>query len=313
MSYQDKWNNIVQQQNKLHGKSEEVVQYAWESVILPTCLSYNNINIDPQRSIQMGSTSKRIDIVVKQEKDLYIIELKKSNLHNGQDQLFSYLKQMDEISLGILACDSLCVYDYHYGESKEKQPFVEIPYDYDNTDGIKFVELFSKDNYDENKIKAWIAKKDQERRATINSKKLFDKHVNEIKQKINENLKKQLLEEYFVKNGFSKEEFEAAFTSKKAANPPPPRTRGNSKSAKFKEWMIQKGFSSNTANAYASGLNTIQNHQQEIKKDFDIWQATKKEIQQLIPDYDQGGKYQKIGDKGNRTKINALKQFAAFL
>jgi hypothetical protein len=98
MSYQDKWNNIVQQQNKLHGKSEEVVQYAWESVILPTCLSYNNINIDPQRSIQMGSTSKRIDIVVKQEKDLYIIELKKSNLHNGQDQLFSYLKQMKEIS-----------------------------------------------------------------------------------------------------------------------------------------------------------------------------------------------------------------------
>lgn len=321
MGYKESWNKIVEKENNLCGKSEEVVQNAWESFILPDYLNYDNVNIDSQHSIKMGSTRKRVDIAVKNEKnekDLYIIELKKRDFHDeqeGQDQLFSYLKQIDDISIGILACDSLYVYDYHYGKSKEKQPFVKIPFEKDNMDGIKFVELFSKENYSENEIKEWVAKKDQERRDAINSKALFDKHVNEIKQKINDNLKKQLLEDYFVKNGFSKKEFEAAYTSQNATNPPVPshRTRGNSKSEKFKNWMIQKKYSPSVVNSYVSGLNTIQKNQQTIKKDFDIWKASKKEIKQLIQDYDRGGKYQKIGDQGNRTKINALKRFAEFL
>ena len=130
MNYQEAWNNIVKKQKALSGKKEDAVQTIWESVIFPDYLKYVNDCINSQRKIPIGSTNKIADIVLRKEKkEICIVELKRFELHKGRNQLFSYLKQIDRVSIGVLVCDKLYVYDYQYGRDAEKQPYVEISFE----------------------------------------------------------------------------------------------------------------------------------------------------------------------------------------
>lgn len=179
------WNEIVSEYNDNLNCKEEIVQKTWE-VLFKLCFGYSKLEIESQRSVKMGVMTKKADIVITNGvEDLFVIELKRHVLHEGQEQLFSYLNQL-KIDLGILVCDKLYIYDYDYTAKENSYSVLEIPFVQDNPNGSKFVELFSKDNFDKQKIKDFIKE--------CNENKDI---VNEIKNEITSNLASELLKKYF--------------------------------------------------------------------------------------------------------------------
>lgn len=87
-----------------------------------------------------------------------------------QNQLISYLNQL-HLSIGVLVCKSIYLYSYNYVEEKIKR--MEIKFTKDNPDGVKFVELFQKENFNSAKIGAFI-----------DSKLSFSENVEKIKKEI---------------------------------------------------------------------------------------------------------------------------------
>lgn len=185
MPYTTYWNKIVSQVNKNMNSKEEIVQTSWE-LLFSTIFDYSDSEIDPQRPVQMGVATKRADIVIKDgNSDLFVVELKRHMLHEGQEQLFSYLNQL-KIDLGILVCDKLYIYDYDYTSKDNTYSFLEIPFTPDNPNGSRFVELFSKDNFDKQKIRDFIKESNNKKNAE-----------SEIKNELSSNLLMELLKNHF--------------------------------------------------------------------------------------------------------------------
>ena len=178
--------------------------------------------------------------------------------------------------------------------------------------------MFNSSNFDERKIKEWVAKKNEERQLLKQKQNNFNKNVAQIKSEINDSLIKESLKKYFVnERGFTKEEFEKAYSERdQISSQPLPRNRrypANERMEKFKDWLIAHKYSTNVANGYACAVNRIGKHQHEQGSKIDIWEASKESIRNLVRDYDTYGKYAKFGEKGHRTNINALIQYEKFL
>ena len=186
MQTADSWNKIVSQFNKNLNSKEEIVQTSWE-LLFSTIFNYSDSDIDSQRSVKMGVMTKRADIVIKNDtEDLFVVELKRHTLHDGQAQLFSYLNQL-KIDLGILVCDNLYIYDYDFTTKEDSYSVLEIPFTQDNPNGSRFVELFSKDNFDKQKIKDFIKESNQKKNSET-----------EIKNELSVNLITELLKNHFA-------------------------------------------------------------------------------------------------------------------
>ena len=185
MAFSTYWNEIVSEYNDNLSCKEEIVQKTWE-VLFRFCFGYSKTEIDSQRSVKMGVMNKRADIVITNgEDDLFVVELKRHTLHEGQEQLFSYLNQL-KIDVGILVCDNLYIYDYDYTAKENAFSVLEIPFVQDNPNGSYFVELFSKENFNKQKIKDFIKE--------CNGKKESE---SEIKKELSANLISDLLKKYF--------------------------------------------------------------------------------------------------------------------
>ena len=179
------WNKIVSQYNKIRNSKEEVVQASWE-LLFSTLFNYSDSEIDSQRPVQMGSTPKYPDIIIKnQNGDLFVVELKQHTLHKGHEQLISYLNQL-KVNIGILVCDKLYIYDFDYTAKENAYSVLEIPFTQDNPNGSRFVELFSKDNFDKQKIKDFIKESNQKKNSET-----------EIKNELSVNLITELLKSHF--------------------------------------------------------------------------------------------------------------------
>ena len=224
---------------------------------------------------------------------------------------------MDQLSLGILVCDKLYAYDCHCELDSGEYPYVEIPFEQNNLDGADFVELFNAQNFDETRIKEWIARKNEERNLSEQNDNDFDNNVAKIKNEISCGLVKELLRKYFVdERNFSIEEFEKAYNERNqlamttihSSRRPP-----HACVAEFKNWLVLQRYTFSAADGYASAVERIQEHQQDIGNDIDIWNASKETVQKLVRDYDGNGKYAKIGQERHSTVINGLKRYCDFL
>lgn len=199
----EQWNAICDYHSKFYSQPEQSVQKLWENIFLEV-FSYSKLQneIDTQRKLYLGSTERLIpDIILKDStKDLCIIELKQHNFQyiKGQKlQLFSYLKQI-KLDIGILICDRIVLFNYDYAKNDDKQEEYEIHFTKDNPDGKKFVELFTKPNFNKDLIKDFIT--------NGNKKK---SNIEKIKNEISEDLMSFLLYEHFSEN-YSSEEIEEA-------------------------------------------------------------------------------------------------------
>lgn len=156
---QEKWNSIVKKHKENYNCTETFVQRDWEAII-SEILGYRRVNneIKSQFSIHIGSGKRIIpDIVVlKDNISLFVAEFKQYKLPFSSDmkeQIVSYFNQL-HTSVGILVCAKLYLYSYDYSKNEIVQ--LEIPFEENNGNGVRFVELFSKENYNESKIREFI-------------------------------------------------------------------------------------------------------------------------------------------------------------
>ena len=163
-NFQEKWNSIVRKYNEHRSFSETVVQRDWEAII-SEILGYKRVNdeIRSQFLVHIGAGQRLIpDVVVsKNSKDLFVAEFKQYKLpfsSEMKEQIISYFNQL-HIAVGILVCAKLYLYSYDYPKNRIVQ--LEIPFEESNGNGIQFVELFSRENYDESKIRAFIEEKSE--------------------------------------------------------------------------------------------------------------------------------------------------------
>lgn len=199
-----KWNNIVNLFTSNNSKPEQTIQILWEK-IFSEFFGYSTLlgDIDSQRAIAIGSSQRIIpDIIIKNSnKDLFIVELKQPQLQSGNEQLLSYLKLL-KIEIGVLICNKLFLYYFDYNKPDNEQLFVEISFTENNPDGIKFLELFQKTNFNKDTIKEFIINKKQSEQNIIN-----------IKNQITIELIKDLLKKHFI-HSFTSDEITQALNSK---------------------------------------------------------------------------------------------------
>ena len=195
------WNRIVKHYKDCYLAKEEVLQKDWEQ-IFSDLLNYSRFfgEIDSHRNIHIGSHQRTIpDIIIRGEDgDLFDVELKQYNLPfciEFENQLKSYLDLL-HISVGILVCQQIYLYVYDFSKSKLKK--MAISFTEDNPDGIKFVDLMKKGNFSAERVENFI-----------DSKVIFKKNVQEIKDTISYDFIKQLIVDHFI-GDYSKEEILAA-------------------------------------------------------------------------------------------------------
>ncbi|WP_296012121.1 hypothetical protein [uncultured Treponema sp.] len=202
-SYIEDWNLLVAQHSQFYNQPECKIQVLWETYF-SEIFGFSKLSneIDSQRKLHIGSTDREIpDIILKNgTKDLFIVELKQYSLLKNDDfekQLLNYMSHTDlRLSIGILVCEKL--YLYFYNHSDNKNDCLEIPFENDNELGIKFMELFNKNNFDVEKARDFIQSE---------SKNKND--ASKIKKEISAELVKQLLIQHFSKD-YDKDVVESA-------------------------------------------------------------------------------------------------------
>ena len=224
----DIWNEIVDLFHENQSKDERIIQNDWEKMVLRKYLGFDKSDIDSQRRLRIGSTDKKIDVMLKKNgEEFCVIELKQhshSRNNGGQAQLFSYLNQLKKIRLGILVCDKLYVYAFDYKLDDCEQAFVEIPFEEDNENGLAFVHFFQKQEMDLDKIVDWVNEKHRERLDIERRREKEREIVEKIKSEITGDLIKNLLRDYFVRKfGCANSFFEQAYREYSGTdNSPPP-------------------------------------------------------------------------------------------
>ena len=204
--YCEEWNFLVIEHIKNKNESEDKIQSLWESYLTnPFQFGYSSEKeLMSKISLHIGSKTIEIpDIVLSiNEEKICVIELKRYNLSkskNYEDQLLNYMGHTDlYIPLGVLICDKLYIYWRNFAENKTD--CLEIPFEFDNENGIKFVELFCKQNFDLENIHNFIKDKN-------NSKT----NIENIRNEITKELIEKLLRQYFS-SGYSKDDFDKAFS-----------------------------------------------------------------------------------------------------
>ncbi len=196
-----KWNNLCKIHHNLLGEQEQKVQNVWET-IFSEFFGYSKLlnEIDAHRTMRLGSTDRLIpDIIIKNNtRDLFVVELKQPSLTKDvtyELQIISYLKQL-HADLGILICDRIVLIDYDYNKPDNEQKDFDISFTPDNEDGIAFIELFSKETFSPEKVKAFIDSKTKAQRNKI-----------AIKSEITTELINNLLQNYFASK-YSKDDYE---------------------------------------------------------------------------------------------------------
>lgn len=161
MTTTDKWNKIVEIHNKHINDKEDITQNLWENIFIEFFgFSRFNDEIERHRNIQIGSTERIItDIILKEDdSDLFIVELKQHNLPKNKTmelQLMSYLKQL-RLSIGILVCDKIYIYDYDYKKADDEQIYAVIDFERNSLDGERFIDMFSKGNFTKASVASFI-------------------------------------------------------------------------------------------------------------------------------------------------------------
>ncbi len=84
---------------------------------------------------------------------------------------------------------------------------------------------------------------------------------------------------------------------------------------KFKNWLIQKEYTENTANSYSSGINQISKDlSKKMQTNIDIYKIEDLFIIAKFSElYDKTGGFSEFGDTGNGTVRCAIRKYFEFL
>lgn len=204
MTLTEKWNAIVSDFQANKNLKEDAVQNLWEEIFADADVfgySKRSREIDIWRNIQIGSRERTVpDIIIRDsvnDKDLFVVELKQHNLPFNQaykEQLFSYMRLL-ELKVGILICDKLYIY---VRENYRTEYSIEISFTKNSKYGEKFIELFSKGDFNQERIRAFLIETEKTK-----------SNISQIKKDIQQLDLKDLLVEYYS-NKYTIEEIRTA-------------------------------------------------------------------------------------------------------
>jgi len=157
-----------------------------------------------------------------------------------REQLLSYMRLLC-CEIGIIVCDKIYVF-YGYGREVNESKTVSIDFIADNPDGIKFINLFSRDSFNALDISTFFEDKSK-----------LSNDILQIKSEITSSFILTILQEHFAKK-YSQEAFEAvektlnieinylenASLENTSAPPPYPAQRQNN--VKITEEMIKASY-----------------------------------------------------------------------
>lgn len=149
---ENKWKEICYLMKINKASSEDLFQSEIVNIFEKLGWSRFNEEIEEKRKISIGSAnSLKPDIIVKNNtKDLFVVELKKPTARyteRNDSQLFSYLRQL-KLNIGLLINDRIHVF-YEDGNCKVPVEIMNIEFNENAEDGLKFIELFSRQTYNQ--------------------------------------------------------------------------------------------------------------------------------------------------------------------
>lgn len=181
----ERWHEVCffLHQSISHSISEELFEQKVFQVLEKMGWSSFRKEIQPKQSIQVGSNSWIIpDITVKsQEKNFqFVVEVKKPSANiednNHKNQLFSYMRMLKS-DFGLLIGSNIKIYyDGSLSDSEAPVLLSQFQFDESSEDGIRFIELFSKDTYSESQLKLFT----EDMIIKIQAKKDYKKILNLI-------------------------------------------------------------------------------------------------------------------------------------
>src|SRR5690606_24390921 len=160
-------------------------------------------DIEIRPSFQIGAANRITpDFVIKNShnRKLFVIEIKQPNIplnSRFQQQLFSYMRQL-KLEYGILIGQGIQVF-YDGNLAKQDDPILleTIKFTKDNEKGLKFVELFAKDSFNQDSLKAFTLNGLKKINRREEHKNLTEKILSEsYQEKISELIKQDFLNEY---------------------------------------------------------------------------------------------------------------------
>jgi len=160
-------------------------------------------DIEIRPSFQVGAANRITpDFVIKDSdnRKLFVIEIKQPNIplnSKFQQQLFSYMRQL-KLEYGILIGQGIQIF-YDGDLAKQEDPILleTIKFTKDNDKGLKFVEIFAKENFNQESLRNFtlngLKKLNRREEHKELTKKLLDENYQE---KISELIKQDFLDEY---------------------------------------------------------------------------------------------------------------------
>jgi hypothetical protein len=147
---ENKWKEICYLMKINKNSAEDLFQSEIVNIFEKLGWSRFNKEIEEKRKINIGSAnSLKPDIIVKNhESDLFVIELKKPTakyIERNDSQLFSYLRQL-KLNVGLLINDRIHVF-YEDANCSLPVEIMNIEFNDNAEDGLKFIELFSRQIY----------------------------------------------------------------------------------------------------------------------------------------------------------------------
>lgn len=150
----DTWNEIYFELNTCIKKNVQEKEYENAVVNCMTLLGWKKYKgeIETQYAIQTGHEKKYADIVIiKDGIEQFVIEIKRPT-HTLQEedekQLFSYMRLLNHrVSFGLYIGDKIRIYYDDTDTQKFPEPVFSMKITENNPDGVKFVDLFSKDKF----------------------------------------------------------------------------------------------------------------------------------------------------------------------
>lgn len=312
MIAKEKWNVLVKEFNAYKSAKEDVVQRLWEN-IFSEVFGYSRLKgeIVSHRSMQIGSTNRVVpDIIITDKdlcKDIFLIELKQPLYVFEQKykwQLFSYMKLFD-VNVGVVICNEIRLFVF---DASESEISMRIPFEYDNENGCKFVELFTRGNFDEENIRQFI-EEDIAKRSQIDEKNiLIDKIVKDILSCPFEEMVKK-----YYSSVYANEDIESALKMLMFTVRPIARNDINGGEGKrhlqtneFRDYLSQKKYAENTIGSYLSAIKSI------CDIECVSYDELVMDIEQYVEDYGFNGKKNYLGQKGHGTWRNALNRLLDF-
>ncbi len=329
MTNMEKWNYIVHNYEKFKSSQEAKIQQSWEDMICPLFLNFDDKEIKSQDSVNMG-TAKKADIVIqKGGNDVVVFELKQYSMPcaKGEGQLLSYLNQLKTVKLGVLVCDHLYVYDFDLNKKNEDNAKnkLEITFREGNPNGEKFIALFSKENFDIEKIREWIHRQLEEQAKN----KARRKQMQSIREQLNEEIIRNALENYLsrnedeslVKEALQNCQFYWKFpnsinsnmpshlkTSEKIFKPTNAfSVQDDNIKKEYQNYLAKNGYALTTINNYCNAMKKV------LQKENCSWEELKGIANEITPEYCAGGPKADLGKENNHAVLASLKQFRNFV